>query len=934
MNKQEVQKILRAWDECCELKTEFMSDIDVLSEGWIERIELCCNQWNSNLDDIIDILEDWAADYSATWTNFLCQEEDNEVIGYEIVYQNYLCQQVDVTTTTSTTIVTTTTTVDPDLEEWTITYSDYLCQQVDDPSVTTTTTIGEKSAVIGFSALWSDFLCGLEDNPLIVTTTTTISGTTTTSTTVDPEDVEFIASWTDFQCELEDNPLLTTTTSTTTINEDDVEWIIVYSDYLCQQTDVTTTSTTSTTSTTTLIPVTTTTTTESYSCPGTISGTSEYATEYNINLGATIGKVTLMIDSVDAPDRFVVEWNGSEVIDTGYRGDSSYQIVLYQALILLGEPVALIEGSRTGTFTFNKTTSNPIATVKVYAPLSETNWSFTLSCPVKAALVTTTSTTIGETITAAWTDFMCEQEDNGITTTTTTITTIPATTTTTSIRENSISCGETASGGTAYPFEVWITDMGATTGYVTLTYDMNEQPDKFIVEIDGLEVLNTGYRGDISLQSALDAKLAAYGLPSEPIVGNETGTASFFKASSTTIAIIKVYAPLEETTWSFSVACPDGSTSTTSTSTTTTTSTTTITVAPVTTTTTTSECVTLFNIDGDYIGLFYVASQGMTAPQISASYADIGELHIPATYLGGTTDLYVSSRSAYTFGSSEARQVSINYADNTKVIDFQIYSTSIISEIVDISCLSALHECFFNQASIPNVITTQIILPQTVGTRTIYDALFTYYPGCAFRIDGFMALLSVDVPNWVGRASTIGIYNSQVSGIIDLNGWEGSKIDIADSVFGSIDMSGIHFVDSENVMDTEGYENAIRINGCTFTDFTSPSNVEFGATSDVFYLSVDGNTISGHIDITLMETVFFSNADSEFDINLENNNLTAAQINRILTEMDNIAVTRTGGAYEVWLSVYTGNTAPDSTSGGYNGTAAIASLGAKGYTVN
>jgi hypothetical protein len=591
MNNQEVQKILKALDTNAELRKSILSDISTLSDGWEERIELCCQQWNSNLDDIIDILEDWAADYSATWTNFLCQEQDNEVIGYEIVYQNYLCQQENVTTTTSTTVITTTTTVDPDYEEWIITYSDYLCQQTDDPSVTTTTTIGEKDATIVFYATWENFLCELEDNPSIMTTTTTISGTTTTSTTVDPEDVEFIATWTNFQCELTENPLLTTTTSTTTINEDDVEWIVIYSDYLCQQEDVTTTSTTSTTSTTTSVPVTTTTTTSSDSCPVTKSGTSEYATEYNIDLGSTIGKVTLTIDAIEVPDRFVVEWNGSEVIDTGYRGDSSYQAVLYQNLILLGEPVALIEGAAGGSFTFNKTTADPVATVKVYAPIEETQWSFTLSCPVASLLVTTTTTTIAGYYTGEHTDYLCQLEDDGVSTTTaspTTTTTMPVTTTTTTIRENEIGCGETASGGTAYPLEVWITDMGAATGYVTLTYDMNEQPDKFIVEIDGLEVLNTGYRGDTSLQSALDAKLASYGLPSETISGNGTGTASFFKSSATTIAVVKVYAPLEETLWSFSVACPDGSTSTTSTSTTTTTSTSTTTVVPTTTTTTTN----------------------------------------------------------------------------------------------------------------------------------------------------------------------------------------------------------------------------------------------------------------------------------------------------------------------------------------------------------
>lgn len=590
MNKQEVQKILRAWDECCELKTSILSDISTLADGWEERIEICCLQWNGNLDEIIDILEDWAAEYSATWNNYLCQEQDNEIISYDIVYTDYLCRQIDITTTTTSTTTTTTTTVDPSLEQWEIVYSDYLCQMGNDPSVTTTTTFEKSGKLATYSASWTDYLCEKEDNPLITTTTTTFSGTTTTSTTVDPEDVEFIATWTDFLCEMDDDPLQTTTTTTTTINEDDIEWQIVYSDYICQEEDdgVTTTTTSYVETTTTTSIVTTTTTTTSESCPVTESGNSEYGTEYKVNLGSATGLVTLTIDTIDVPDRFVVDWNGSEVIDTEYRGSSDYQTVLYNALILLGEPTALIQGAATGTFTFNKTSSDPIATVKVYAPISETEWSFTLSCCVADPLVTTTTTTIGAEFSAAWSEYLCEIEDDGITTTTTTSTTIPVTTTTTTISVNAINCNEQATGGEAFPMEVYVVTAGATLGYVTLNYDAEDLPDKFIVEIDGVPVVNTGYVGDSSLQSALDDALAARGLPSETISGTGSGSATFYKSSATSVVIVKVFAPIQETEWAFALTCPDGATTTTSTSTTSTTSTTTTTTVPVTTTTTTN----------------------------------------------------------------------------------------------------------------------------------------------------------------------------------------------------------------------------------------------------------------------------------------------------------------------------------------------------------
>ena len=112
------------------------------------------------------------------------------------------------------------------------------------------------------------------------------------------------------------------------------------------------------------------------------SGGTSYPTVQNVTLGSDTGVVTLDFQAYSVPDRFVVEYQGTVVIDTGYRGDSFYQNQLNSALIALGEPTAPIVGTGSGSASFNKTSATPsVATVKVYAPMTGTGWDFTLQCP-------------------------------------------------------------------------------------------------------------------------------------------------------------------------------------------------------------------------------------------------------------------------------------------------------------------------------------------------------------------------------------------------------------------------------------------------------------------------------------------------------------------------------------------------------------------------
>jgi len=120
-----------------------------------------------------------------------------------------------------------------------------------------------------------------------------------------------------------------------------------------------------------------------------------------------------------------------------------------------------------------------------------------------------------------------------------------------------VSCGNVTgySGGEAFP-DVQVIDLGSATGVVTLTFDAFTVVDKFILEFDGVEVINTGYRGSTGYQGSLNSFLASQGLPAETITAPGNGTAVFTKSTATTTATLKVFAPFPSTYWTVTVSCP------------------------------------------------------------------------------------------------------------------------------------------------------------------------------------------------------------------------------------------------------------------------------------------------------------------------------------------------------------------------------------------
>lgn len=227
---------------------------------------------------------------------------------------------------------------------------------------------------------------------------------------------------------------------------------------------------------------------------------------YEFNTSNT-GDVDIFIGGNDVPINFTLEWDGNSVT-TGFIGLDTYDQQLLDAGVSAGDINTGDPSTKNTTLTINKTAASPtLLKLTVDAPLVNDSYSLQFDCPTASVPV--------------------------------------------------IACGAASSysGGFAYP-SVETIDLGSATGVVTLDFQAYTAPDKFIVEFDGVEVINTGYRGGSFEQNALNNALISMGEPTETIQGIGVGSATFTKTTATTTATVKVYAPLSGTAWYYTLGCP------------------------------------------------------------------------------------------------------------------------------------------------------------------------------------------------------------------------------------------------------------------------------------------------------------------------------------------------------------------------------------------
>jgi len=148
---------------------------------------------------------------------------------------------------------------------------------------------------------------------------------------------------------------------------------------------------------------------EACGLPQNFGGGQAYPTQLESILGNGTGTVTLTPNPYGIPDRWIVRWDGGDVIETGYLSvnPASYNLgggsrtnftqALQGRIAPEGGTYPLTPGGTApniiasdgypivnaiGTYTFNKNTPTSTANVEVYGPMLGTGWQSILSCPV------------------------------------------------------------------------------------------------------------------------------------------------------------------------------------------------------------------------------------------------------------------------------------------------------------------------------------------------------------------------------------------------------------------------------------------------------------------------------------------------------------------------------------------------------------------------
>lgn len=116
---------------------------------------------------------------------------------------------------------------------------------------------------------------------------------------------------------------------------------------------------------------------------GTASYDGGLSTKYiDVDFGTDIGNAGITHTLTGTPARFVLNWNGAIMADTGYIGLNSQ--ANYDALIAAGVsadainltvPLDGLVDNGTGTIAFNKFITDGLAQLTVYSPLASTSWS-------------------------------------------------------------------------------------------------------------------------------------------------------------------------------------------------------------------------------------------------------------------------------------------------------------------------------------------------------------------------------------------------------------------------------------------------------------------------------------------------------------------------------------------------------------------------------
>ena len=243
---------------------------------------------------------------------------------------------------------------------------------------------------------------------------------------------------------------------------------------------------------------------------------------YILDLTSDTGRVNFNFNAFQIPDRFIIEYPiGTQIYDSGFRG-----LPFYNAdLIASGFPPVTGTGIGSGFFIKN----NPLpdqAKLIVFAPLPDTKWQFLMECPTPFTTATSPATT--PVVTPSPTAYGIVVSGSEVC--------------------NVVIDIRNQSRG----YFTFILELTSDVGQVNFRYSAYTIPDRFIIEYPiGNQIFDSGFRGDPFYNQQLNDN----GFP--PVTGSGFGNGFFIKNNPLPDqGRLVVFAPLDNTAWSFIVDCP------------------------------------------------------------------------------------------------------------------------------------------------------------------------------------------------------------------------------------------------------------------------------------------------------------------------------------------------------------------------------------------
>lgn len=273
---------------------------------------------------------------------------------------------------------------------------------------------------------------------------------------------------------------------------------------------------------------------DTYQCNNTVTGSGEGIFTYSIIINEGTGIGLFSYNCYNIPNRFIVNVDGQDVIDTGYVGDASYDKNLYDLNL---EKVA---GSGAGRVSFSKNTGNRYAYITVYAPITGDNkWQFSISC-FQDVLPTPTPTPVTPTPTPTALEDCRFPPPSYTPTPTDILTNLPAI---------DIDCNTgsiTQTGGGFYVYRINHSPYVDQT--IQIEYSTYNIPDSFTLYYLG-KYTSTGFAGDSIYNNTLNnIGLPNVQSPSQGIIA--------YQAVDRERSILYIDAPLNNTVFTFNVVCP------------------------------------------------------------------------------------------------------------------------------------------------------------------------------------------------------------------------------------------------------------------------------------------------------------------------------------------------------------------------------------------